>query len=490
MLHQSTSTGRASISKDSLYRKAKKGTQKLLKYMGDWVRICKDPNTRPGEFTPAAPPSGVDRDEVWTKIKSSEHRSQQCLTIFTARSRNQHLAENSAEAIREALLHLNFARRGYSLEEELEFRSKHEAHRLDDDEEAVYGQIIENVDAGHVVAESDDDDDAPSQVRPQSATAPAPRGYFEAPYCQIQGSYHPYELAAKAFTQYAGSGHQDISAFFTSEWAEQRRTQASLGATGRAQQRRQHLLDLNSSQQSQHAASSTTASSQSSTESFSSASTHQMDDLTKQMQQSNSHTQHNRVTTSMEKAIELAKALRKPTAEVRGLQQRFYEFLLDDINTHAPAAVPNQSQLASVEPPQSQRRRVSLGHAAAIQLLQNFGEVVDNRGQGDCMFHCFATIEEEYLTVRCKRRPRDAVTHTDLRAQVVATLRADSDIVQVAAVADGAAYSSIYCSEDMIQQKNSVDEYCNWMALDGSPGRSVMRLRSCTAVFFAVCFGA
>ena len=166
MLHQSTSTGRASISKDSLYRKAKKGTKMLLKYMGDWVRICKDPNTRPVDFTPAEPQSGTDRDEVWTKIKSSEHRSQECLKIFNSRSRNRHLAENTPEAIREALMHVNFARRGFSLEEEMALRGKYEAERLDADEGAIYDQIIENVEAGQVVADSDDDDAPASQVLP------------------------------------------------------------------------------------------------------------------------------------------------------------------------------------------------------------------------------------------------------------------------------------------------------------------------------------
>ena len=88
----------------------------LLRYMGDWVRICKDPNTREGDFVPSEPQSGKDRDWAWNKVKSTEHRANQCLKIWKLRSEKRHLTENTDAAVREALLHLNFARRGYSLE--------------------------------------------------------------------------------------------------------------------------------------------------------------------------------------------------------------------------------------------------------------------------------------------------------------------------------------------------------------------------------------
>ncbi len=526
MLHQSTSTGRASITKDSLFRKAKKGVKTLLRYMGDWVRICKDPATREGAFVPSEPQSGQDRDWAWNKVKSTEHRANQCLKIWKARSENRHLAENTDEAVREALVHLNFARRGYSLEEELQCRSKHESENLGEAEGIVYDQIMEEVDSGQVVVESDDEN--PTQSRAASNTTSAPRGYHEQPYCEMQGRYHPFELAAKAFTQYAGHGHEDISAFYTSEWAELRRTQHESGAHGRHQQRRQTAASRSASltqsqSQSQQPDTTPSQSAALTAGSLSSATATQIEALTNQMERSNSITQnqmersnsithHNRIATSLEKAIEVAIKLKKHSDVVSGLQERYFDFLLADINLHLPAQsaanghgsqsnfdASDESDGAS-QPP-VQRRRVDRvtatteGTAAipathttaftqATQLLAAFGHVVDNNGGGNCLFHCFEMIEEEFLEL-CRRRPRQRTTYTELRAQVVSTLRADSAVVQVAAMRDvlqgETSFNILYAEGDMRQQKTTVDLYCDWQARDGSPGRSVRLFCFCLA---------
>jgi hypothetical protein len=412
LLHQSTQTGRSSLSKDALYRKAKKGVQKLLKYMGDWTRICKDPNTRPGDFVPSVPPSGTDRDFVWTKIKSTEHRSNECLKIWKRRSANQHLPENTPDAIREALVHLNFARRGYSLDEEMHFRGQVEIQSLNEEEEAVWRQISEEVDAGEVSGVlADSDDENPNTSRSITQTSTAPRGYFETPYCEIQGNYHLLELAAKAFTQYAGHGHDDISMFYTSEWADYQRTQSSLGATGRTQQRRVQQLEREQALETNHHISvsgsgsggASVFPSQTSAASLSSSSMHHFEQLTQQMQMQNSIAQHSRILNNMEKAISLAKAMNKPSADVSRLQQRCLDFLVDDINRELPANQPSVQRATAIQssyeslPPIRRRRMLNESQTLAIQQIEVIGSVEDNPGEGNCLFYCLAAIEQEFL---------------------------------------------------------------------------------------------
>jgi hypothetical protein len=469
MLNQSTSTGRASISKDSMYRRAKKGVKILLKYMGDWVRICRDPATRTGEFTPSAPPSGQDRDWVWNKIKSTEHRSIQCFKIYTSRSTNAHLEENTAAAIREALTHLNFARRGYSLEEEMLCRSRFEADELEDIEVAIYRQIMENVESGHVADADSDDDEGRTTV---AAAAVAPRGYHEAPYCENAARYHIFEISFKAFSQYAGHGHQDISNFYTSEWADQQRTQASSGAVGRGQQRRQHAADLaanseNSQQPSRdapytHSISSSTASP-----------VLQMNDLTRQMTLANIYTRSSQMLSNLEKAIETAIKLRKPQATIEDLQQRLFNRLMQDIARDDEAEHTPSVQL-STSSRLSRPRHFDPDQQEALRQIREIGDIVDNDGEGNCLFHVFEAIEDEYVDL-CRCRPRNRNTFRELRAQVVSTLLSSSATVRIASVADvsDGARSEIFCEADMIRQQGSVQEYCDWLALDGSPGRSV-----------------
>lgn len=499
LLHQSTQTGRSSLSKDALYRKAKKGTQKLLKYMGDWTRICKDPNTIAGQFVPSVPPSGHDRDWVWTKIKSTEHRSSECLKIWKRRQANRHLAENTDEAVREALTHMIFATRGFSLEEEMQLRSGHEEQNLNEADALEYGQIMEEVEAGLesgvIVDNSDDENSAPTS-RTATQTTAAPRGYFETPYCEVQGCYHLFELAAKAFTQYAGNGHENISIFYTSEWADHQRTQASLGGTGRTQQRRvQHAERVNSASESRSSSvvsrsegAANELPSQTSAASLTSSSNHHIDQLTQQMQRQNAISQHSRILSSMEKAISLAQAMKKPSSEVKRLQQRCLDYLEADINRELPALPVSHrahQPVAATEPslPRATRRRRELNESqtSALEQIQALGNIVENPGDGDCLFYCLAAIENDFLEVRASNRPRNAyaaATHQDMRAEVVETLRADSALVRVATVRDilGGNQHAIFAEGDMEQQKGSVQGYCDWMQQDGICGRYVRTL--------------
>ena len=109
-------------------------------------------------------------------------------------------------------------------------------------------------------------------------------------------------------------------------------------------------------------------------------------------------------------------------------------------------------------------------------MIQEQGEIIDNEGDGNCLFYCLAHIEYEYLSHSAiGRRPREKSTHEDMRARVVHTLRLDSEVVQVARVQDVqlGQLHSIYADTDMEQQKGSIDDYCNWMAQDATSGRSV-----------------
>ena len=505
-LNQSTGTGRASLTKDSLYRKAKKGVQKLLKYMADWVRICKDPSTRVGQFTPAVPPSGHDRDWVWNKIKSTEHRSNQCLKIWKMRSENRHLAENTDAAVREALTHLIFARRGMSLDEEMAFRGRHENSELNEEHQALYSQIQEEVDSGQVLVDSDDED--PPVVNTSRVSTSAPRGYFEQPYCEMSGIYHSFELAFKAFTQYAGSGHADIDAFYTSEWVDLQRTQASSGANGRNHQRNQNRADQMSSSQSQANSSQLQANSgihqqPSQAAAVSSQSMHQLHDISAQMEQANLRGRHTCMMATFEKAIEVAGKLNEPVENVQQLQRSYLDYLKAEIDRQrllfaaavtvsspppsvttaiertTPTLIPLSSSPARTELPRAtQRRRIHTTGtiAEATRLIQEQGEIIDNEGDGNCLFYCLAHIEYEYLSHSAiGRRPREKSTHEDMRARVVHTLRLDSEVVQIARVQDvqRGQLHSIYADTDMEQQKGSIDDYCNWMAQDATSGRSV-----------------
>jgi hypothetical protein len=467
LLNQSTSTGRSSISKESMYRKAKLGVRKLLKYMGDWVRICKDTNTRAGQFTPSVPPSGTDRDHVWSKIKSTEHRSQQCLKIYNLRVQNSHLAENDPASIRESLTHLNFARRGYSLEEEYNCRGRHEENLLGQEEADIYEQIMQEVESGHIaVASSDDEEAAPRpSVTSNAVSAVAPtRGYHEAPYDEIAGNYHPFEMCFKAFTQYAGHGHLDISGFYTSEWADQQRTQAAAGHVGRNHQRRQHAADLQ--QQRSEVAHQTSSQTSVSTASTSATPVEQINELTAQMRLSNTLTRGDQVIANLEKAIKVATDLKKPTVMIQRLQEQLLNHLMEDVG-----AVPIEQSRGSAHVHQ-RRRHFDMQQQATLHQIEEFASIVDNDGQGNCLFHVFEAIEEEYLE-RIRLRPRQKITFEELRSETVSNLRSNSATIRLAlapASLNGDSFD-IFVEPDMNSQRGSVQAYCDWLARDGAPGR-------------------
>jgi hypothetical protein len=75
---------------------------------------------------------------------------------------------------------------------------------------------------------------------------------------------------------------------------------------------------------------------------------------------------------------------------------------------------------------------------------------VDNPGGGDCLFYCLAAINNSFLEMRAPRADRDPLTHFDMRAEVVNTLRADSAIVRVALSAPdvgGCGHPEIDCDD-------------------------------------------
>jgi hypothetical protein len=189
----------------------------------------------------------------------------------------------------------------------------------------------------------------------------------------------------------------------------------------------------------------------------------------------------------MEKAILLAQAMKKPSSEVSRLQQRCLDFLVHDINRELPAMQPVvQHVLESTfesSPPIRRRRTLNESQIQAIRQIEAIGSFVDNPGEGNCLFHCFAAIENEFLEMRAPTsRARNEVTHKDMRAEVVATLRADSALVRVALVRDvgTGTQHAVFAEEDMIQQKGSVADYCNYLEQDGISGRSV-RTQLCLA---------
>ena len=218
----------------------------------------------------------------------------------------------------------------------------------------------------------------------------------------------------------------------------------------------------------------------------------QFEQLTQQMQHHNAISQHGRILSSMEKAIALAQAMRKPRSEVIGLQQRCLDILVADINRELPALsvahrvshiVPTSlSEALGPTPPTRRRRVLNDSQTQAIQQIEAIGNIEENPGEGNCLFYCLAAIENDYLEMRGARRVE--TTHILMRADVVDTLRADSALVQVARVRDIGASTqhAVFAEDDMVTQKGSVDEYCDWMQQDGISGRSVR-----TVKFLAPC---
>jgi hypothetical protein len=225
----------------------------------------------------------------------------------------------------------------------------------------------------------------------------------------------------------------------------------------------------------------------------------QLHDIAAQMEHANSRGRHTCMMSTFEKAIELSGKLNKP---VEKLQTSYLEYLMAEIDRQLPASAaagtaptsllpslptaiattPRMVPLApltpstpqTAEPPPQRRRLYSSDTSGALEQIKEVGEIIENRGKGNCLFHCLAHVEDEYLTA-LGRRPRNNSTHENMRAQVVATLRDEADVIRVAVVRDVrlGELHSIYAAGDMVQQKVSVEEYCDWMAQDGSCGRSV-----------------
>ena len=493
ILHQSTSTGSANLSKDALHRKAKQGVKKLLKLMCEWVRVCKDPNTNPGEFIPSTPPSGKDRDWVWLQIKKVEHRVAQCTKIYKMRLSNRHLPENSEEVIKESLTHLVFARRGKSLEEEMELRGfasidDYSGSEASQAEQAIMRlevqSIFEEIEAGFCPSDEDDEGTSTSRAASTSAsstsrlTTSAPRSYFEIPYAD---AHHVHEFTFKAFTQYAGHGAATIAQFYTTEWADQVRTQASAGGTGRAHQRNRdrHIQVQNLAASGAH---SEPHDSQSSAQSIQSNSSSHLESLARSMERSNALSQSQIEISNLEKAIALGIKLNKPSETIGGLNERLYELYLNAFGTatnsgHAAigsrvqplsTTVNNDSSLVAQVP---QRPRIQTNWDEALDCIKQNFHIMENEGRGDCLFYVLAELWTQYKTFINRRRSAE-VSFREARSYVVSMLRDKSCEITLAMGSGHSAGSfSIGVKEDMESQKGSVAAYCDWMALDGSPGR-------------------
>jgi hypothetical protein len=518
VLHYSTGTGGANLSKDALHRKAKSGVKQLLKYMGNWVSVCKDGNTNAGEFTPAVPPSGKDRDWVWLQIKKTEHRIAQCLKIYKLRTENRHLPENTADAIKESLTHLIFARRGRSLEEEMELRgmaqsddysSRSNAFQREDENHLrrEISGIFEEVDAGYCTSEDDESDQnrasrttsiasASSSSRP---TANVPRTYFEVPYADH--THHVHEFTFKAFTQYAGHGHATIAQFYTSEWADQRRTQASSGGTCRAHQRaRQLRFQQDSQQESQSTPPPTSAAlpdSQSAIAGMQSHSANQLAEIGRHMQVSNSVAQVQVQISHLEKAVALANKLGKAPAAVVHLEECLLGEYLRSAGTTVPSHVVQSltvtsaaAQATSVAEDASiirspakcrpryeeNERTLPPWEKAQRDIVKKFS-ITDNEGQGNCLFIVLSELWNQYRVFVNRRRSATEKTHQEARALVVDNLRDKAHVIRLGKAVSVVNNNSgdqpfdVFAYDGMIEQKGTIEAYCDWMAQDGISGR-------------------
>lgn len=184
VLMQSTSKSTSVFSEDAVHKKAKKDVQNILKFMADWLRLCKDAGRQPGQLIPAEPPSGHDRDQIYASIMQQWWRTAQCLRIYKLRLANSGLPENTPEAIRSALMSYNFAKRGISAQDE----QFHRQEVNNDDPESVIYQVRAETDAGFIAEEEEEsgDDDVPAAanaavVRQRSGIVNQPQ-YHELPF--------------------------------------------------------------------------------------------------------------------------------------------------------------------------------------------------------------------------------------------------------------------------------------------------------------------
>jgi hypothetical protein len=88
--------------------------------------------------------------------------------VYKLRLSKSLLPENTPEAIRAALLSLNFARRGFTLEEERRYVSQ----EVSVDPEHVYFQVDAETNAGFI-AESSSDDENPADTQGSSRPRPS-----------------------------------------------------------------------------------------------------------------------------------------------------------------------------------------------------------------------------------------------------------------------------------------------------------------------------
>lgn len=365
ILMQSTSKATSVFTEDALFGKVKGNVKRILKFITEWCRKCPSDAARsPGVFVPAVPPSGKDRDWVFDQIMRAEWRVKQCLRVYKLRLSKSSLPENTPDAIRAALLSLNFARRGITLEEERHFISQ----GVPEDPEHEYYQVNAETDAGFIADSSSEDD---SIAEPQGSSRPR----ANASIVTTQPAYHeipfpsPYydelEFAFRYFTQYAGHGHADISHFYSLEWLS--RISHASGAFGRRHQRALPPPSPSNAAAPSSVASSPPASSPSQ------ADTSEIDvrELTQQLRLSVQQQEAtNRVSgaqlqlqvrreriDSLREALQVAKRLKKSQAEISQIDDMLYSLLLSDnfsslaASAVAQPRVPDEAQpLVRVQP--------------------------------------------------------------------------------------------------------------------------------------------
>lgn len=179
ILMQSTSKSTSVMSEDAMHKKAKKDVQIILKFMADWNRLCPNEGRQPNQFVPSEPPSGRDRDSIYSEIMQTWWRTQQCLRVYKLRLANSSLPENNAEAIRSALKSYNFAKRGITLRDEQWYLQQ----EISEDPGDVHHQVESETTAGFIAEDSSDEDEAEgaaATARPRGAIVNQPV-YHEVP---------------------------------------------------------------------------------------------------------------------------------------------------------------------------------------------------------------------------------------------------------------------------------------------------------------------
>jgi hypothetical protein len=219
------------------------------------------------------------------------------------------------------------------------------------------------------------------------------------------------------------------------------------------------------------------------------------------MEQSNAMSQSQIEIGNLEKAIALGIKLNKPAETIDCLNDRLYNLYLRGAGIQTPANIvhacassvyaglgsrPQPSSNAALRidqndsPPMvqmTQRPRIQENWDEALDDIKRSFTVIENAGQGDCLFHVLAELWTQYKTFVSRRRSAN-MSCRQARSYVTSMLRDKASEI----ILDAVDSVHIGVKEDMEAQKGSVASYCDWMSLDGSPGRCSLSRR------FSHCF--